>query len=516
MKQRNGWLWVPSLYLYQGIPYSIVMTTSALFYKNMGIPVEVFTFWTSMLYLPWTLKPLWSPYVEKAGTKRQWVCITQLLIGLAFIALGLSFNMGAFFSVSLCLLAVIAFGSASHDIACDGFYMLALPPREQQFFVGIRTTFYRVAMVTALGLMPMIVDVVQKQTGMEPIEIAVNTSEHQSINNQHFSTWITSGHADTLLLSIAPTANTQLPSTTTLRMEGQGADDYRLSEQTLYFGSLSDTATVEIVPSANADHSIAAHVRISQGNVALGWTLALGALGIFLIVLMIYNNWSMPRPADNTASNTDNGLMVMKDVLKSFFCKPGALPAILFLLLYRLGEAQLSKIATPFLIDSRANGGLGMSMTQYGTAYGTAGMIALTAGGILGGWLASKYGLKKMIWWMVAFMNIPNVIYVLLAMYQPSPSDWSVYAAIVAEQAGYGFGFTAYMLFLLEYVGESKYKTAQYALGTAIMSIGMMLPSMLSGFAYLWLGYGGFFIYVLACCIPGTILAAFLPIKDRA
>lgn len=412
MKQRNGWQWVPSLYLYQGIPYSIVMTTSALFYKQMGVEIALFTFWTSLLYLPWTIKPLWSPLVEKHGTKRKWVIITQLLIAIAFTVLGLCFNLDSFFPISICLLALIAFGSASHDIACDGFYILALPQKEQQFFVGIRTTFYRVAMLAALGFLPMLVGVVHDHTS----------------------------------------------------------------------------------------------------NVAMGWTIALSALGIFLLALALYNHLALPHPTDNTSATSSNSWQVCVTVLCSFFCKKGALPAVLFFLLYRLGEAQLAKIATPFLIDDRANGGLAMSTLQYGSAYGTAGMIALTLGGIAGGWLASRFGLRRVIWPMVAFMNLPNIVYVVLAATQPAASDWSIYAAIVTEQLGYGFGFTAYMLFLLHYVSDSEYKTAEYALGTALMSLGMMLPGMVSGYVSELLGYQWFFVYVLICCIPGTILTAFLPL----
>ncbi len=416
MKDRSGWLWVPSLYLYQGIPYSIVMTTSTLFYKDMGIPLASFTFWTSLLYLPWTIKPLWSPLVEARSTKRTWIVATQFFVAAAFILLASSFfiHESLFYPLSLSLLALIAFGSASHDIACDGFYMLALDERHQSFFVGIRSTFYRIAMLAALGIIPIITGFVQQQfTGPD--------------------------------------------------------------------------------------------------SIPLGWGIALVSLGLFLLLLAVYNNFVLPRPDDRTAGSSQR---IFLDVLRSFFTKPGALPALLFLFLYRLGEAQLAKIAPPFLIDSRDNGGLGLSLEQYGLAYGTIGMISLTVGGILGGWFASRYGLRRMLWWMVALMNIPNAVYVALAFFQPSASSPLIYVAISAEQFGYGFGFTAYMLFLMNYVSRSRYKTAEYALGTALMALGMMLPGMVSGFISERLTYTPFFIYVLLCCIPGIVLAAFIPIVD--
>lgn len=406
---KTPWLWVPTLYLYQGIPYSIVMTTSALFYQSMGINVASFTFWTSLLYLPWTIKPLWSPLVEAYSTKRHWVTMTQMLVAVLFLALGLSFQSTWFYPLSLLTLLFIALGSASHDIACDGFYMLALNTKEQSFFVGIRTVFYKIAMLAALGLIPIIVDT----------------------------------------------------------------------------------------------------VNATENNTSWGWTVAFTALGAVMLLLWLFNKHTLPHPTDTTSNNA-HSLSIYKEVIVSFFSKPGVLPAIGFLLLYRLGEAQLAKIATPFLIDDRANGGLGMSMTDYGIAYGTLGMIALTIGGVVGGWMASKYGLKRLIWPMVAFMNIPNLVYVALAIWQPASDSTTIYAAIITEQLGYGFGFTAYMLFLLQYVGDSKYKTAEYALGTALMALGMMLPGMISGFIQEAIGYEWFFIYVVICCIPGTILAKYL------
>lgn len=393
---KTPWLWVPTLYLYQGIPYSIVMTTSALFYQSMGINVASFTFWTSLLYLPWTIKPLWSPLVEAYSTKRHWVTMTQMLVAVLFLALGLSFQSTWFYPLSLLTLLFIALGSASHDIACDGFYMLALNTKEQSFFVGIRTVFYKIAMLAALGLIPIIVDT----------------------------------------------------------------------------------------------------VNVSENNTSWGWTVAFTALGAVMLLLWLFNKHTLPHPTDTTSNNA-HSLSIYKEVIVSFFSKPGVLPAIGFLLLYRLGEAQLAKIATPFLIDDRANGGLEISMTDYGIAYGTLGMIALTIGGVVGGWMASKYGLKRLIWPMVAFMNIPNLVYVALAVWQPASDSATIYAAIITEQLGYGFGFTAYMLFLLQYVGDSKYKTAEYALGTALMALGMMLPGMISGFIQEAIGYEWFFIYVV-------------------
>jgi len=229
------------------------------------------------------------------------------------------------------------------------------------------------------------------------------------------------------------------------------------------------------------------------------------------LLLAIYHRIVLPRPIE-TKEKTKVDLKVYGDVFKSFFTKPGIVPALIFFLMYRLGEAQLVKVATPFLVDARNSGGIGLTSAQYGIAYGTLGMICLTIGGILGGIVASKFGLKKMIWVMAFAMNIPVSVYVYLSTFQPVPGDLSIYLSIAAEQMGYGFGFTAYMLYMLSFVGESKYKTAEFAIGTSLMALGMMIPGMISGYMKELLGYQHFFIYVMICAIPGIIAIKFLKI----
>jgi MFS transporter, PAT family, beta-lactamase induction signal transducer AmpG len=251
--------------------------------------------------------------------------------------------------------------------------------------------------------------------------------------------------------------------------------------------------------------------KITAGNIAFSWTVSLVVLGFFLLLLGLYHKFMLPYPREiKTAENVS--LRVYGEVFVSFFKKPGIVPALLFFLLYRFGEAQSIKIATPFLVDSRTSGGIGLTAAQYGIAYGTIGMLALTIGGILGGILASKYGLKRLFWLMALCMNLPNLGLLYIAFTQPLPGDVAVYAAIILEQFGYGFGFTAYMLFMLYFVGNSKYKTAEYAIGTSLMALGMMLPGMVSGYVEELVGYRHFFVYIMFCTLPGMILIPFLKI----
>jgi MFS transporter, PAT family, beta-lactamase induction signal transducer AmpG len=534
---RNPWLWIPTLYLFQGIPYAIVQTTSGLIYTTMGVSVAVLTFWTSLLYFPWAIKPLWSPYVEVISTKRNWIILTQLLLGVAFIITGIAMPLSFFFPVTIGLMALIAFASASHDIAADGFYMHALDQHKQAFFVGIRSTFYRIAMLTAMGLIPLVAGLVQERTGLEPVTLnisAVPASENVPAVPDTLGR--TTHHEPSIVFS---TGNVKIP----LYQEGisemdsaatyvnlsappepgekivlnlafkSGSKDIKLAARRYEFTDANWNHPEKVV--FRVDHNLSvpasAEYKITAGNIAFSWTVSLALLGVFLLLLGIYHKFMLPHPVEVKSADSVS-LKVYGEVFISFFKKPGIIPALLFFLLYRLGEAQSIKIATPFLVDARVNGGIGLTSAQYGIAYGTIGMIALTVGGILGGLCAAKFGLKNLIWLMALSMNLPNIGLLYIAITQPLPGDLMVYLAIILEQFGYGFGFTAYMLYMLYFVGNSKFKAAEYAIGTSLMAFGMMLPGMLSGYVQEWLGYRDFFIYVLFCTIPGMLIIPFLKI----
>lgn len=540
-RERNPWSWIPTLYFFQGVPYSIVMITSGLIYKTMGVSVASFAFWTSILYLPWAVKPLWSPYIEVVSTKRNWVLWTQLLLAVAFMMVGFVMQMPLFYPLSIALFALIAISSASHDIAADGFYMLALDQHKQSFFVGIRSTFYRFAMLSALGLLPLLAGLIQENTGLQPVAFTVMSvpeSEYVAPEglpvapapvNETMSLVVypqelqipvySQGKADSVMvyvvLSHAPEGDEVIVANLT-RKEGTKDIDlpkYVTGRIEFTKDNWNQPVAIPIKINHNVKDRVNAGFSVSAGNIGLSWTFSLGIIGIVLLLIALYHRFALPQPIDNSArSKVDFSIYI--DVFKSFFGKPGMLPAILFFLLYRLGEAQLVKIATPFLVDSRSAGGIGLSAAQYGLVYGTVGMLSLTLGGILGGMFAARFGLKRVIWYMVGLMNAANVVYVLLAHYQPMPGNPLIYIGLGVEQFGYGFGFTSYMLYMLHYVGESKYKTAEFAIATSLMAVGMMLPGMVSGYAKEWLGYENFFIYAMICSVPGMVLIRFLKIDS--
>ena len=540
-RKSSPWAWIPSLYLYQGIPYTIVMTTSGLIYKTMGISVASFAFWTSLLYLPWAIKPLWSPYIDVVSTKRNWVIWTQLLMGVAFIALGLTMPLNFFYPITLLVFALIAFSSASHDIAADGFYMYALNQHQQAFFVGIRSTFYRFAMLAALGLIPVIAGVVQKNTGLTPVTFeAVTVAAEEYVPFSPDEIVITDqggkpsillfpsdfrvplfrageSEVDSAVLFVALSAPPQEGETVVVNISRQtGSRDIDIPKSQSGRFEFDRTnwnipQTLSIKVNRNLSEVTSADFLVTAGNIAFSWVVALGLLGVFLLLLAVYNKFLLPHPEEAGDKQSVN-FAVFVEVFKSFFSKPGVVPALIFFLLYRLGESQLVKIATPFLVDSRSSGGIGLTSAEYGIIYGTVGMICLTIGGILGGVMASRYGLKKLIWPMALSLNVPSAVYIWLAYAQPMPGDLSIYMSVGVEQLGYGFGFTAYMLYMLHYVGESRFKTAEYAIGTSLMAFGMMLPGMISGKVSELLGYEHFFIYVMICTIPGMLVIRWLKI----
>ncbi len=414
-KPVSPWAWVPTLYFAEGIPYVIAATTFAvIMYKNLGLSNTEAAFYTSWLYLPWVIKPFWSPIVDTLKTKRWWILLTQLLIGAGLAGVAFCIPTSHFLQSTLCLLWLVAFSSATHDISADGFYMLALDEQRQSLFVGIRSTFYRISMITGQGLLVYLAGFLERHTD----------------------------------------------------------------------------------------------------NVPYAWSITIMVAAGFFLLIFAYHFVILPKPTADIAL-TQKGEDVVKGFFVSFgsfFRKQNVAVSLAFILLYRLGEALLVKIASPFLLDSVDVGGLELSTERVGIVYGTVGVLALTLGGILGGIVVSRQGLKRWLWPMVFSMNLPNLLYVYMAFEQPS-SFILVNVLVAIEQFGYGFGFTAFMLYLI-YISRGAAQTSHYAICTGFMALGMMLPGMVAGWLQESLGYLFFFILVCICTIPGFLLAKMLVIED--
>lgn len=415
LQERNPWLWIPSLYFAEGVPYFIVNNISVMMFTKMGVPNGQMAFFTTLLYFPWFLKGIWSPLVDVVKTKRWWIVCMQTLLTATMILLTLTLPFPdpatiasgqtpiSIFWFTLVLFIIAAFASATHDIAADGFYMLAHSPKSQAAFVGIRSTFYRISSVFGQGVLVYIAGYVEKQSGDIP-------------------------------------------------------------------------------------HS---------------WQITLAVAAAVFFIVTLYHIFFLPKPAaDHERNSAENGGNKMREFLSSFstfFTKPGVGLAIAFMLLYRLPEGFLIKMCQPFLVASTDKGGLGLDTDSVGIVYGTVGVIMLLAGGILGGKFASKVGLKKSLWIMAACMTLPCLTFCYLAIYQPA-NIYYIGTAIAIEQFGYGFGFTAYMLYMM-YFSEGEFKTSHYAICTAFMALSMMLPGFVAGYIQEALGYVNFFWMVMICCL---------------
>jgi len=413
---HKPWAWVPTLYFAEGVPYVAVMTISVIVYKRLGLSNTDITLYTSWLYLPWVIKPLWSPFVDMLRTKRWWILMMQILIAAALAGVAFTIPGPLWLQGSLAFFWLLAFSSATHDIAADGFYMLGLEQHEQAYFVGIRSTFYRIATIFSSGLLVGLAGVLQEFT-----------------------------------------------------------------------------------------HSI-----------AYAWSLVFYFIAGLFIALWLYHSCALPRPAEdsNRVQKTAGDIVnEFWQTLVTFFRKPQVWVGICFMLFYRMPEGLLAKVSALFLVDKVSNGGLGLSDVEFGMVQGTVGVIGLTLGGIIGGIAASRDGLKRWLWPMVMAITIPDLVYVYLSYALPS-SLLVINICVFLEQFGYGFGFSAYMLYLI-YYSQGEHKTAHYALCTAFMALSMMIPGLFAGALQESVGYQAFFIIVVACCAMTYIVSALLKIDPE-
>ena len=411
---RSPWTWIPSLYFAEGLPNVMVVAVAVILYKKLGISNTDIGIYTSWLYLPWVLKPLWSPVVDLLGTRRRWIWIMQLLVGASLAGVALALPGPHFFRWTLAFFWLLAFNSATHDIAADGFYMLGTTESQQSFFVGIRNVCYQLATLAAQG----------------PLVILVGRLEERSGDPRH------------------------------------------------------------------------------------AWIVAMGGLAVLFMIVGLWHRWVLPRPEGDRPGEAGEVPRFIREFLGTFgsyFRKPRIGVVLAFLLLYRFGEAQLIKMAVPFLLDGRDKGGLGLSTIEVGFVYGTVGVISLMIGGILGGAVVSRHGLKRWLWPMLFAIHLPDAAFIWLAYAQPT-NLLAINVCIALEKFGYGFGFAGYALYMIR-VSRGDHRTAHYAICTGFMAMGLMLPGMWSGWLQDHIGYRHFFSWVILATVPSFVVALWLPLE---
>lgn len=598
-KNKNSpWTWIPSLYLAEGLPYVAVMTISVIMYKRLGISNTDIALYTSWLYLPWFIKPLWSPFIDLLKTKRWWIIVMQLFIGAGFAGIAFTIPLPFFFQATLAFFWLLAFSSATHDIAADGFYMLELSADKQALYVGIRNTFYRIAVIVGQGLLIILAGFIENSSGYEPVIIKVNVSPTYTQNtiylpqispaqpednevrfatNSNYlqmgtynvnkdslqlflkrintlnvengfirkenktegkeeSRWTSniskqigarikntfgekriteksnlSGNivVAAIQLSGKPDKNKDIILNTSMSKEDKNISLIQGERLIFNSGNMNKTAYLVFQADPKLNKEAFAEFEGVSGNISFAWSVTFFVLAGLFILFSLYLKIFLPKPDSDKARSDLSAKSVWKDFSQtfiSFFRKPQAAVAIFFMLTYRFSEAQLIKLINPFLLDPKENGGLGLTTSEVGFTYGTIGIIGLTLGGIIGGIIASKGGLKKWLWPMALSMLLTSVVFVYMS-YMQTGSLIIINICVFAEQFGYGFGFTAYLLYLM-YFSDGEHKTAHYAICTGFMALGMMIPGMFAGWIQEQLGYTHFFVWVMICCIiPITAIA---------
>lgn len=609
-KRISPWAWVPSLYFAEGIPYVVVMSVAVIMYKKMGLSNTDIALYTSWLYLPWVIKPFWSPFVDLLKTKRWWIITMQLLVGAGLAGIAFTIPTDFFFQATLAFFWLIGFSSATHDIAADGFYMLALDSHQQAFYVGIRSTFYRVASITGQGILIILAGALEAATGLDPAQIEVQAgpqyaneiripeqrrltaadtsgdlhfvvspavlqigtnpipkdsalymkeyAELQNLQNgfilpersasakkqdgdswwsrhiadplgnfiqKHFGDTRSAGKAHELtgasgIVQVAlskPPAEGEKIVLNTSFTKGDNSIFLAHGDRIEFTSRNWDKPAYLVVQlDPKLKHEAVASFKGLSGNINFSWSITFFVLAGMFIAFCLYHKFILPRPASDHPTGEGNASSIFREFFETFatfFRKPQVVPAILFMLLYRFPEAQLIKLITPFLIDPREAGGLGLTTGQVGLVYGTVGVVGLTIGGIIGGIVAARGGLKKWLWPMAWSISLTCATFVYLGYFQPQ-NLFVINLCVFIEQFGYGFGFTAYMLYLI-YFSEGEHKTAHYAICTAFMALGMMLPGMAAGWLQEHIGYEHFFYWVMICCAATILVTAFLKIDPN-
>ena len=607
--KRSPWAWIPTLYLAEGLPYVAVMTISVILYKRMGVSNTDIALYTSWLYLPWVIKPFWSPFVDLLKTKRWWIVTMQLLLGAGFAWIAFTIPAPFFFQATLAFFWLMAFSSATHDIAADGFYMLALDTNRQALYVGVRSTFYRVATIMGQGLLIILAGLIESATGTEPLRIDVKVQPGQSRTEFRLpeTAAVPSGHSGELHFLTAPgpvTISTagipqdslkrwlqlveaqnrangfltsgEQPGTAVRNVAEAGWWTIHVSEPLggwirRRFGERREAAVVsgfsgdiavaavslsgcpepgrEVVLNTSMnrgdrsvslvhgdrltfdetnwnrpayivfqadpklEQSSSAEYKGLSGNIPFAWSVTFFVLAGLFVLFGLWHRFALPRPGSDRASARSTPRDILRQfsaTFVSFFKKPQAAAAIFFMLTFRFSEAQLLKLINPFLLDPKEAGGLGLTTGEVGLVYGTIGIIGLTLGGIIGGVAAARGGLKKWIWPMTFSMLLTCVTFVYLSFSQTS-NLLAINACVFIEQFGYGFGFTAYMLYLM-YYADGPQKTAHYAICTGFMALGMMIPGMFAGWLQEQLGYNHFFVWVMLCSVVPVVAVSLLKI----
>ena len=410
---RSPLRWVPSLYFAQGLPFYAVAIVAGQMFKSLGVANDDIGHWTAAIMSAWIFKPLWSPFLELASSRKRVVVSFQLLGGACLALVAASLHLPFWIPACVAMLTLVAICSATHDVACDGLYIASLDATGQAKYAGWTGTFFNAGRFISAG---------------------------------------------GLLL-------------------------------------------------------LAGHLEKTMGAVG-AWTIVFCIVAAMMAALGLYNGWALPQAKNTPPAGTDAAAIAgtLWEVIVEFFRKPGIWVAILFIILFRAGEAQVQTIGPLFLREARNLGGLGLSTAEVGAVYGTVGTVAFIAGSVAGGYFTARLGLKRAMLALILAVNLPNAVFYYLSLAQPA-SLGIIGTALSAEMFGYGFGFVGLILYMMQVVAPGKYQTAHYAFATGIMQLGFSLFKYVSGDIQLALGYRHFFLWVMVAALPVAVLSQLIPMQ---
>jgi hypothetical protein len=494
---RSPWLWVPALYVMQAIPVTLVSEVSTLTLKDLGISNLLIVTWTSIVTLPWTLKLFWAPLVDLNFTKRGWVTAMQLSIAVTLGLLAWATTLPAPFVPIIVLMLALAVLSATHDIGCDGLYLMSLDRRRQAFFAGVQTTCYRLGRLFCTGALVWFAGALMTRAGFA---------------NAH--AWaIALGLAAALYAVVALWNRFALPAPAedrprlrlfertnianlgrTLLVVAIGVGLYFLIQSGLFLAGswlrsfASDTRLTFIPTRWEMTHSETRHYLIVFAS----------ALGAILPLAVV---------AYRSLRGTEMGEAFSSFVAQSRF------PAILaFIVFYRFGEAMISKMSPLFYRDPVEKGGLGISTETIGLINGVAGVGGIILGGIAGAWFISRLGLRKSFIPLVLSMAVPNLLYVWASI--SHPPTWTMFGVAFVDQFGYGFGFAGYIVYLMYVAQRGAFRTTHFAIGTGLGMLTLILAGISSGVIQQSFGYTGMFVAACVAAIPGMLILLVIPMDN--
>ncbi|MEW6004398.1 MAG: MFS transporter [Stygiobacter sp.] len=575
-KNFSAWFWIPTLYIAKAISFIIITSVSVIMYQSLEVSNSEIIFYTSLLYLPWLIKPFWSPLIDAIGTKRDWILFTQVLLAISFIVIAFLIQLPDYFQFTIIALWIVSFIAATHDIAVDGFYLVALKESDQSFFIGIRNSFYKIALISTATLVLLFSNQIEKIFSVSPAEFKVvanpNKFFEETIKVDSLTIKQKPGPlklvSSTSYLEISTKPKTKdqvvfyanfarnmnmmngfvpqsivLPDTSMLNdlvgnigiikfhlsKKPSEKDEYVISLKfvdgdnkfkviegnTLKFTSLNwnKPAFAVIQIDSNVTNKTIATFSAGVEKFSFGWTITFGFLSLIFLLLFVFHKFILPYPSNDEALIEKKNTTVGKEFFRSFARYFEKKKIILIILFFILYLFGHSQI-TKVLPQFLTDDKIigGLYLQNYIVKI-IKGISTITFA--LGSLIAGFIIYKKGLKSLMMIFTLMMNISLAVYIYLSwfLPNNfWIVTSLIGFENLCYGFGFSLILMYILN-VSEGNYPSSHFAISFGFMSLGILLSEFSSLIIKDSFGYKYFFIWVLISTIPSFILVKLIPIE---